>query len=137
MIVDGKNVTHEDLCKKVPFCQHCFDTSILVYYSEPCGDQTTIDANISKVNDNNIFSKLNTALNTPIAKQVDVATILGGLSRDSNNQINKGSALIGFLLHEVSENFNKTFHEEWEQGFLDYVRSLDVSKLNKSICICL
>ena len=42
------------------------------------------------------------------------------LSVISEGKIKEGSALIGAILHEVSDNFNKTTNENWEQALIFY-----------------
>ena len=51
----------------------------------------------------------------------------GGIKKDSDGKIKEGSALIGAISHEVSNNFNKTINENWEQIYLDYILNLKVS----------
>jgi hypothetical protein len=90
------------------------------------GNHSDIEASIASVNDNNIISKLNEALADPL-NQFDISTILGGLRNDSNGGITGGSALLATMLHEKSNSISEEVHKAWEQEFLDYINSLDVS----------
>ena len=90
------------------------------------GNHSDIEASIASVNDNNIISKLNEALADPL-NQFDISTILGGLRNDSNGGITGGSALLATMLHEKSNSITEEVHKAWEQAFLDYINSLDVS----------
>ena len=90
--VNGTNVTHTDLCQKNFGCPSCLDISILFYfnsnYADVCnGNENGIKANIEALTDNNVLSTLNTAISSPLASQIDIASILGGLEKDSNDEI--------------------------------------------------
>ena len=51
----------------------------------------------------------------------------GGIKKDSDGKIKEGSALMGTIFHEVSDNLNKTTNENWEQVYTDYILNLKVS----------
>ena len=90
--VNGTNVTHTDLCQKNFGCPSCLDISILFYfhsdYTDVCnGNENGIKTSIEVLTDDNVLSTLNTAIASPLASQIDIATILGGLEKDSNDEI--------------------------------------------------
>ena len=51
----------------------------------------------------------------------------GGIKKNSDGKITEGSALIGLILHEVSDDFNETTNKDWEQEYLNYITNLSVS----------
>ena len=92
MTVNGTNVTHTDLCQKNVGCPSCLDISILFYfnsnYADVCnGNENGIKASIEALTDDNFLSTLNLAIASPLASQIDIASILGGLEKDSNGDI--------------------------------------------------
>ena len=90
--MNGTNVTHSDLCQKNPnpACSTCFEMNILGYFLSPSdlciGNEASVDATMATVNDNNILSKLNDAIDSPL-NQIDISSILGGVTNDSSGYI--------------------------------------------------
>ena len=90
--VNGTNVTHTDLCQKNFGCQNCRDISILFYfnsnYADVCnGNENGIKTKIEALTDDNVLSTLNLAIANPLASRIDIASILGGLEKDSKGEI--------------------------------------------------
>ena len=90
--MNSTNVTHADLCQKNFGCPSCLDINILFYfntnYADVCnGNENGIQASIAALTDDNILSTLNLAIANPLASQIDIASILGGLEKDSNGNI--------------------------------------------------